>query len=53
MIKQHAQNIADHTGAYTVVPDLYKGKVGVNAEVRKSKIKKRATLTRHNRKLVI
>lgn len=52
MIKQHAQNIADHTGAYTVVPDLYKGKVGVNAEVRKSKIK-RATLTRHNRKLVI
>ncbi|CAO3691113.1 hypothetical protein G6F70_006525 [Rhizopus microsporus] len=32
MIKQHAQNIADHTGAYTVIPDLYKGKVGVNAE---------------------
>ncbi|KAI8580210.1 hypothetical protein K450DRAFT_238687 [Umbelopsis ramanniana AG] len=31
-IKMHAQNLADRTGAVTVVPDLYKGKVGVTAE---------------------
>ncbi|KAJ2958965.1 hypothetical protein NQZ79_g5523 [Umbelopsis isabellina] len=31
-IKLHAQNLANRTGAVTVVPDLYKGKVGVNAE---------------------
>lgn len=32
-IKRHAQRIADSTGAYTVVPDLYKGKLGLSAEV--------------------
>ncbi|KAI9311303.1 dienelactone hydrolase [Dichotomocladium elegans] len=31
-IKLHAQHLADLTGSYTVVPDLYKGKVGLNAE---------------------
>ncbi|GAB5587076.1 hypothetical protein Unana1_01976 [Umbelopsis nana] len=31
-IKMHAQNLADRTGAVTVVPDLYKGKIGVTAE---------------------
>ncbi|KAI8377585.1 dienelactone hydrolase [Radiomyces spectabilis] len=31
-IKSHAQRLADHTGAFTVVPDLYKGKLGLNAE---------------------
>ncbi|KAF7731885.1 hypothetical protein EC973_007716 [Apophysomyces ossiformis] len=31
-IKAHAQRISDNTGAFTVVPDLYKGKVGLNAE---------------------
>ncbi|KAI8081278.1 dienelactone hydrolase [Halteromyces radiatus] len=30
--KQHAQRLADDTGAHTVIPDLYKGKVGVDAE---------------------
>ena len=31
-IKMHAQNLADRTGAVTVVPDIYKGKIGVTAE---------------------
>lgn len=31
-IKNHAKHIADMTGAETVVPDLYKGKLGLNAE---------------------
>ncbi|KAH8552208.1 dienelactone hydrolase [Umbelopsis sp. PMI_123] len=31
-IKLHAQNLADRTGAVAVVPDLYKGKIGVTAE---------------------
>lgn len=31
-IKMHAQNLADRTGAITVVPDIYKGKIGVTAE---------------------
>ncbi|KAI8337591.1 dienelactone hydrolase [Chlamydoabsidia padenii] len=30
--QEHAQRLADTTGAHTVLPDLYKGKVGVNAE---------------------
>ncbi|SAM07227.1 hypothetical protein [Absidia glauca] len=30
--QQHAQQLADRTGAHTVIPDLYKGKVGVDAE---------------------
>lgn len=32
-IKLHAQHLANRTGALAVVPDLYKGKIGVNAEV--------------------
>jgi hypothetical protein len=32
-IKSHAQNISNATGLHTVVPDLYKGKVGLTAEV--------------------
>ncbi|KAG0166068.1 hypothetical protein DFQ28_007780 [Apophysomyces sp. BC1034] len=31
-IKEHAQRIANNTGMHTVVPDLYKGKIGVTAE---------------------
>ncbi|KAI9492302.1 dienelactone hydrolase [Zychaea mexicana] len=31
-IKAHAQHLADSTGAFTVVPDLYKGKLGLTAE---------------------
>ncbi|KAG0175983.1 Sorting nexin, cytoplasm-to-vacuole targeting pathway/endosomal sorting [Apophysomyces sp. BC1034] len=31
-IKAHAQRISDNTGAFTVAPDLYKGKIGANAE---------------------
>ncbi|ORY97394.1 dienelactone hydrolase [Syncephalastrum racemosum] len=31
-IKRHAQKLADSTGACTVVPDLYKGKLGLTAE---------------------
>ncbi|KAI9256576.1 dienelactone hydrolase [Phascolomyces articulosus] len=31
-IKVHAQRIADSTGIFSVVPDLYKGKIGVTAE---------------------
>ncbi|KAI8884220.1 dienelactone hydrolase [Backusella circina FSU 941] len=31
-IKNHAQRIANNTGARTVVPDLYKGKIGLTAE---------------------
>ncbi|KAF7723772.1 hypothetical protein EC973_001685 [Apophysomyces ossiformis] len=31
-IKVHAQRIADNTGMHTVIPDLYKGKIGVTAE---------------------
>ncbi|KAI9010379.1 dienelactone hydrolase [Phycomyces nitens] len=31
-IKKHAQHIANNTGAHVVVPDLYKGKIGVTAE---------------------
>lgn len=31
-IKEHAQNIANGTGCTTYVPDLYKGKLGLNAE---------------------
>ncbi|KAI8060061.1 dienelactone hydrolase [Gongronella butleri] len=31
-IKSHAQHISDLTGIHTVVPDLYKGKVGLTAE---------------------
>ncbi|KAI8144639.1 dienelactone hydrolase [Fennellomyces sp. T-0311] len=31
-IKEHAQRIANYTGARTVVPDLYKGKIGLTAE---------------------
>lgn len=31
-IKKHAQHIADNTGCDVVVPDLYKGKIGINAE---------------------
>ncbi|KAI9495369.1 dienelactone hydrolase [Zychaea mexicana] len=31
-IKQHAQRIANNTGARTVLPDLYKGKIGLTAE---------------------
>ncbi|KAI9010378.1 dienelactone hydrolase [Phycomyces nitens] len=31
-IKRHAQRIADNTGAHVVVPDLYKGKIGLTAE---------------------
>jgi carboxymethylenebutenolidase len=34
-IKNHAQRIANNTGARTVVPDLYKGKIGLTAEVRR------------------
>lgn len=30
--QQHAQHLADITGAHTFIPDLYKGKVGVDAE---------------------
>lgn len=30
--QEHAQKLADRTGAHTVIPDLYKGKVGVDAE---------------------
>ncbi|ORY93886.1 dienelactone hydrolase [Syncephalastrum racemosum] len=31
-IKNHAQRIANNTGALTVLPDLYKGKIGLTAE---------------------
>eukprot|EP00980_Cylindrotheca_fusiformis_P024329 scaffold11750_cov54-Cylindrotheca_fusiformis.AAC.2 len=31
-IKLHAQTLADLTGAETVIPDLYKGKLGLDAE---------------------
>ncbi|KAI8331486.1 dienelactone hydrolase [Chlamydoabsidia padenii] len=31
-IKSHAQHISNATGLHTVVPDLYKGKVGLTAE---------------------
>ncbi|KAI9322113.1 dienelactone hydrolase [Dichotomocladium elegans] len=31
-IKAHGQRIANYTGARTVVPDLYKGKIGLTAE---------------------
>ncbi|KAG2218248.1 hypothetical protein INT45_006249 [Circinella minor] len=31
-IKNHAQRIANNTGVKTVVPDLYKGKIGLTAE---------------------
>ncbi|KAI8146303.1 dienelactone hydrolase [Fennellomyces sp. T-0311] len=31
-IKIHAQRLADSTGALTVVPDLYKGQIGLTAE---------------------
>jgi carboxymethylenebutenolidase len=31
-IKSHAQKVADRTGAEAIVPDLYKGKLGLNAE---------------------
>ncbi|CDS06054.1 hypothetical protein LRAMOSA08582 [Lichtheimia ramosa] len=31
-IQNHAQRIANNTGARTVVPDLYKGKLGLTAE---------------------
>jgi carboxymethylenebutenolidase len=31
-IKAHAQKVADMTGAEAIVPDLYKGKLGLNAE---------------------
>ena len=34
-IKNHAQRIANNTGVKTVVPDLYKGKLGLTAEVDK------------------
>lgn len=33
MALSHAQRIANNTGARTVVPDLYKGKLGLTAEV--------------------
>lgn len=32
-IKKHAQHVANTTGALAVVPDLYKGKLGLTAEV--------------------
>ncbi|KAG2235059.1 dienelactone hydrolase [Thamnidium elegans] len=32
IIKKHAQRIANNTGARTVVPDVYKGKIGLTAE---------------------
>ena len=32
-IKVHAQRIADNTNVLTVVPDLYKGKLGLSQEV--------------------
>lgn len=32
-IKSHAQHLSDITGIHTVVPDLYKGKIGLTAEV--------------------
>eukprot|EP00567_Pseudictyota_dubia_P013210 CAMPEP_0197438958 /NCGR_PEP_ID=MMETSP1175-20131217/5814_1 /TAXON_ID=1003142 /ORGANISM="Triceratium dubium, Strain CCMP147" /LENGTH=237 /DNA_ID=CAMNT_0042968779 /DNA_START=91 /DNA_END=804 /DNA_ORIENTATION=- len=31
-IKAHAQKVADMTGAEAIVPDLYKGKIGLDAE---------------------
>ncbi|CAO3635490.1 unnamed protein product [Cunninghamella blakesleeana] len=31
-IKAHAQHLSDITGIHTVVPDLYKGKIGLTAE---------------------
>ncbi|CAO3639687.1 unnamed protein product [Cunninghamella echinulata] len=31
-IKSHAKHLADITGIHTVVPDLYKGKIGLTAE---------------------
>ncbi|KAI8985119.1 dienelactone hydrolase [Pilobolus umbonatus] len=31
-IKKHAQRISDNTGADTIIPDLYKGKIGLTAE---------------------
>jgi carboxymethylenebutenolidase len=31
-IKIHAQKIADITGAEAIIPDLYKGKIGLDAE---------------------
>ncbi|KAL0074369.1 putative carboxymethylenebutenolidase [Phycomyces blakesleeanus] len=31
-IKRHAQHIANNSGAHVVVPDLYKGKIGLTAE---------------------
>jgi hypothetical protein len=40
----HAQNLADRTGAVTVVPDIYKGKIGVTAEASVRQIMRRLTL---------
>lgn len=31
-IKSHAQRIANGTGAMVIVPDMYDGKLGLNAE---------------------